>query len=254
MATLVGAEVEHGARCLLDAGVESPLLDAQLLMAHIIISSRLAVIAHPERVLSDSEHEQYTVAIDRRAERYPLAYIVGHREFYGIDIIVRPGVLIPRPETELLVEECIARLRGVEKPVIADIGVGSGAIAVAVAANICDAKVYGTEISLDALKVARVNIEKQGLSDKIELLNGDFAAPIAEAGLLCDAIVSNPPYIPSRDIDGLEPEVRLYEPILALDGGVDGLDAYRRLYPECFGVLKHPAVVHRLHSITLLAF
>ncbi|MCX6344696.1 MAG: peptide chain release factor N(5)-glutamine methyltransferase [Armatimonadetes bacterium] len=238
MAFFVGAEVEIGMRRLADAGVESPLLDAQLLMAHAINGSRLGVIAHPERAMSVSEYEQYVEAINKRADRCPLAYILGHREFYGIDMIVGSGVLIPRQETELLVDECIARLRGKQNCIIADIGVGSGAIAVALAANIGDAKVYGTEISADALKVAQANIEKHGLSDQIVLLTGDFALPIIEADLLCDAIVSNPPYIPSKDIESLEPEVKFYEPLLALDGGEDGLSAYRRLYPECFGILE----------------
>lgn len=243
MTARVGPEVEWAASRLAQAGVDSPMLDAQLLMAHTLCSSRLDVIAHPERVLSEAERAAFVESVERRAGRYPLAYLLGHREFYGLDIVVAPGVLIPRPETELLVDVCLKRLHGKENAQVADIGAGSGAIAVALASNLPGAKVYATEISPDALKVARTNLEKHQLAGRVELLAGDLLAPIARLGLKFDAIVSNPPYIPSDEIERLEPEVRDYEPRLALDGGPDGVDAYRWLLPESLGLLDEAGFV-----------
>lgn len=235
---MVGDEVRKAARRLADAGVDSPLLDAQLLMAMVLSSSRLGVIAHPERELSEEQLEEFRPLLDRRSSRHPLAYILGHREFYGIEFDVAPGVLVPRPETEVLVEECLKRLSGIPEPAIADIGAGSGAIAVALALNLPNARIYTTEISQSALKVARANVEKHDLSDRVTVLEGDLLEPLKPLGVLFDAIVSNPPYIPSGEIDSLQPEVSQFEPREALDGGPDGLDAYRRLLPDAIPLLN----------------
>ncbi|MEN6357640.1 MAG: peptide chain release factor N(5)-glutamine methyltransferase [Armatimonadota bacterium] len=222
------------------AGVDTPLLDSQLLMAKALGCTRLDVIAHPERELSDTEHNTFHNLIEKRASRYPLAYILGHKEFYGLEIEVSPGVLIPRPETETLVDFSVSHFRSsaFARLNIADIGTGSGAIAIAIAANIPGAILYATEISSDALKVARRNIENHQLSDRVILIEGDLVEPLKSLGVQFDAIVSNPPYIPSADIETLEPEVAVYEPRAALDGGSDGLDAYRDLLPNSLGLLK----------------
>ena len=208
-------------------------------MALALGCPRLQVISHPERNLSDAEHALFESMVDRRASRYPLAYIIGEKEFFGLTLSVSPAVLIPRPETEILVEECVKRLR--PDAVIADIGTGSGAIAVALGVGMPAAWIYATDSSEEALKVARANVEKHGLADRVCIVRGDLLEPLNEAGLEFDAIVSNPPYIPTGAIESLEPEVR-QEPFQALDGGTDGLDAYRRLFPQAARLAQMVAV------------
>ncbi|MCE5314695.1 MAG: peptide chain release factor N(5)-glutamine methyltransferase [Armatimonadota bacterium] len=229
-------ELIAAAQQLASAGIENPQLESQLMMAKALDCSRSDIIAHPERPLSDSERNAFHLMVDKRASRYPLAYILGKKEFYGLDIEVAPGVLIPRPETEILVETAISRLSG--RPMIADIGTGSGAIAVAIASNLPEAIVCATEISPEALKVARRNISNYQLSERVTLIEGDLLEPLTKFQDEFDAIISNPPYIPSAEIDSLEPEVSMHEPRCALDGGPDGLDVYRRLMPEALGLLK----------------
>ncbi len=229
----------------MQAGIETAILDAQLLMARVLRCSRLDVIAHPERSLTDLEQAEYNALVNKRISRYPLAYILGRKEFYGIEIEVRAGVLIPRPETEILVEECLRRLRNCvgngRLPVIADIGVGSGAIAIAIAINLPSIEVYATETSMAALEVARLNVEKHKLSRRVRLLEGNLCEPLRCMKGQFDAIVSNPPYIPTSEIGNLQPEVKLYEPMEALDGGADGLDVYRKLIPDAHELLKERA-------------
>jgi len=218
-----------------EAGVDTPLLDAQLLLAHVLHCSRLDLIAHPDRVLTEPEIAALDAMLNRRSAREPLAYILGRKEFFGLEIDVSPGVLVPRPETETLVEECIRRLR-IQSPAIVDIGTGSGAVAVALAVAIPSATVHATETSPAALEVARANVEKHNLTERVTLVLGDLVGPLA--GMSFDAIVSNPPYIPSGEIESLQPEIRLYEPVEALDGGSDGLDVYRRLIPASPALLR----------------
>ena len=242
----VESELSSAITRLREVGVESPQLDAQLMMAHALGCSRIDVIAHPERVLSAQALATFRAILDKRASRFPLAHILGVKEFFGLEFIVSPAVLIPRPETEILVEECLNRVG--DAPVIADIGTGSGAIAVALAVNIPNARVWATDSSEEALKVARANVEKHGVADRVSIVRGDLLEPLIaladgqghhvpaqQRGF--DAIVSNPPYIPSGVIESLEPEVRR-EPREALDGGIDGLDAYRRLFSQAVGLAK----------------
>ena len=235
----ISDELSSAVARLRESGVESPQLDAQLLMASALGLPRLQVIAHPERILSAAEETLFERMVERRATRYPLAYIIGEREFFGLTFVVSKAVLIPRPETEILVEECLKRLR--PNAVIADIGTGSGAIAVALGVGIPDARIYATDSSDDALKVAKANVENHGLADRVSIVRGDMLDPLIEMGLEVDAIVSNPPYIPTGAIETLEPEVR-QEPIQALDGGADGLDAYVKLFPEALALARMVAV------------
>ena len=232
--------LKHATLRLAESGVETPVLDAQLLLAHVLGCSRLDLIAHPDRVLAELKVDAFNAMLDRRSAREPLAYIVGHKEFFGLEIDVAPGVLVPRPETELLVEESIKRFSG-QSPMIADVGTGSGAVAVALAVSIPSAAVHATDTSPAALEVARANVEKHDLTERVKLVQGDLAEPLA--GMLFDAIVSNPPYIPSGEIESLQPEVRLYEPLEALDGGPDGLDVYRRLVPAARPLLREGGFV-----------
>jgi release factor glutamine methyltransferase len=224
----------QAARILRASGVDTPQLDAEILLAHTIGRTRLDVIAHPDTELSDSQHAAFRDVLERREQRCPLAYLTGHREFYGLDLDVTQGVLVPRPETEVLVEETIRRL-GNRPCRIADVGVGSGAIAVALAVNLPEALVFGTEISPQALEVAGRNVAKHQLTGRVALIEGDLLGPL---DITCDAIVSNPPYVPSGDIPDLQPEVADWEPRGALDGGPDGLDVIRRLLPTARGLLN----------------
>lgn len=225
----VSDELSSAISALRDAAVESPQLDAQLMLARALKCSRLDVLAHPERVLTAEECSSFHSMLDKRASRYPLAYILGEKEFFGLTLEVTPSVLIPRPETEILVEQIVARVPRDAR--IADVGTGSGAIAVALANSIPEARIWATDASEGALKVARANAEKHAVSERVITVSGDLLEPLIEAGQRLDAVVSNPPYIPSAVIGTLEPEVRC-EPVGALDGGVDGLDAYRRLFPQ----------------------
>ena len=234
--TCVEDALKSAAARLREAGVDNPLLDAQLLIARVLGCSRTDLIAHPERVLTADESSEYAAMVAKRAARCPLAYILGRREFCGLEITVSPGVLIPRLETEILVEECLKRVAP-DSPVIADIGTGSGAVAIALAAHIPSATLYATEISPRALEVARANIEKHDLSRRVRLVEGDLARPLEGLGVVFDAVVSNPPYIPTGEISALQPEISRHEPVEALDGGPDGLEAYRRLLPESIGLL-----------------
>lgn len=234
---MVADAVKSAAAILEKAGVETPRLDAEILLAFTLNCSRLDIIAHPERRISKDESRRYAALVEKRAFRCPLAYLVGCREFHGLQIRVSPDVLVPRPETELLVEQTIRRI-GPGPALIADVGTGSGAIAVALAANLPEAVVFGTDISAAALKVARLNVDNHHLAERVRLLEGDLAEPLAAAGLRFDAVVSNPPYIPGSEIAHLQPEVSRWEPRAALDGGPDGLDVIRRLLPGCLGLLK----------------
>lgn len=232
-------------------------------MAHALRCPRLEVISHPERLLTPSQEAAFQAMLTKRASRCPLSYIIGEKEFFGLSFVVSSDVLIPRPETEILVEECLRRVG--DGAVIADIGTGSGAIAVALAVNLPGANVYATDTSEQALKVAKVNAEKHGVADRVCTVRGDLLEALS-VGVVghavpeqrqerLDAIVSNPPYIPSGVIESLEPEVR-QEPIQALDGGPDGLEVYRRLVPQALGLAGLIAVeigVEQASPVTQIA-
>ncbi|SDE64606.1 peptide chain release factor N(5)-glutamine methyltransferase [Sporomusa acidovorans] len=207
-------------------GIANPRLDAEVLLSHIMAKDRLHLYTNFDQPLTAEELAAYRQAVKRRVMRMPVAYINGHKEFMGLDFVVNPAVLIPRPDTEILVEAALARLSGIPAPAIADLGTGSGAIIVSLLANITAAVGTAVDISAEALAVARENAGRLGVAERLTLLRGDMLVPLA--GKTFDALVANPPYIPDKDIAGLSPEVR-QEPRLALRGGSDGLDFYRRL-------------------------
>lgn len=208
---------------LRDAGCESPRLDAELLLADALASTRTALHLRPERELTRAESDRFAHALARRRAREPVAYILGTRAFRHIDLAVDPRVLVPRPETELLVEVALRLPRGAR---VADVGTGSGAVALALKHERPDLVVLATDASADALAVARANAATLGL--EVEIREGDLLTPLD--GVSLDAILSNPPYVPDRDRDGLEPELDR-EPPEALFAGPDGLDVLRRLVP-----------------------
>ena len=215
---------------LASSGVESPRLDAECLLAFLLGRDRLHLYAAAEERMPPPVFELYQALLGRRQAREPLAYLTRTKEFWSLSFAVTPAVLIPRPETETVVETVLARLNELQAPVIADIGTGSGAIAVAVAKTLPDSRLYATEISSRALDVARENAARHGVLERITFVHGDLVEPLLCLGLAhhCDLMVSNPPYVATRELAGLPAEVR-YEPLEALDGGSDGLDVHRRL-------------------------
>lgn len=234
MPRILGDALADAIPLLRASRVENPQLEAEVLLAHVLDRPRLDVIAHPELELSESQDREFQAMIRKSAERCPLAYLIGYREFYGLRIEVSEAVLVPRQETEVLVEEVVRRV-GPGRVRVADVGVGTGAIAVALAVSLPNAEVCGTDISVQALEVARRNVAKHQVSDRVELVEGDLVEPLQGR---FDAIVSNPPYIPSDEIAKLQPEVSRWEPRGALDGGPDGLDVIRRLLPAAKGLVK----------------
>lgn len=212
---------------LRNEGVESPRLDAELLLAHVLSTNRAAVLAWPEQVLTPKELTRYRALATRRAAREPLAYIVGHREFFDLDLVVDRRVLIPRPETEFLVEEALRIGRQGAGPVlIADVGAGSGAIAVTLAVHLPLAEVYALDGSAGALAVTEENARRHGVSERVHCLQGDLLDPLPQA---VDQVTANLPYVTTDEWQDLPPEIHDYEPRAALDGGPDGLVLIRRL-------------------------
>jgi release factor glutamine methyltransferase len=206
-------------------GIENARLEAEWLLCAATGLDRVGLYLNFDKPLNDDELASFRALIARRARREPLQHILGTQEFYGLEFEVSPDVLIPRHDTETLVAEALARCP--EAQSVLDIGTGSGCIAVALARNLHNAAVTAIDISPPALTVAHRNAGRNGVA--IEFLAGSLLEPVA--GRRFDLIVSNPPYIPTTDIDGLEPEVRDFDPRGALDGGADGLDVYRTLVP-----------------------
>ena len=221
-------------------GVDSARLQAELLLAHALKMPRMQLYLNFERVLAPADLDVLRGLVKRRGEREPLQQITGSTSFCGLEIAVDRHVLAPRPETELLAERGWQFLQGLVRqgqgpaggaPKAIEFGIGSGCLAIALAVHCPEARVYGVEISAEALDVARQNAARHGVSERLDLRLGDgFAGLPAE--LRAELIVSNPPYIPSGELGGLQPEVRDYEPRQALDGGPDGLVYYRRLAVE----------------------
>lgn len=206
----------------------SARLDAEVLLGHVLHLRRVDLYARPERLLTAEEDSAYRALLERRRRQEPVSYLLGQKEFFGLVLAVDHRVLIPRPETEVLVERALAAARARGRPdlVLADIGTGSGCIAVALACHLPQARVYATDISPQALEVAGENVRRHGLAERVLLLCGDLCAPLPEP---VDLLVSNPPY---TVWDDLPAGITAFEPRLALDGGSDGLEVYRRLLPQ----------------------
>ncbi|MCB9527059.1 MAG: peptide chain release factor N(5)-glutamine methyltransferase [Myxococcales bacterium] len=211
-----------------EKGIEQPRLDAELLIADALGVDRMRIYLDHHKPLHPDELTAVRERVRRRGRHEPVAYITGQKGFWSLDLAVDARVLVPRPDTERLVERAIERLKGRDAPRIVDVGCGSGAIALALAHERPDATVIGVDRSPDALDVSRANAAALGL-DRVEWRRGDLLAGLAGP---FDLVAANPPYIPSADIDALMPDVARYEPRAALDGGPDGLDLVRRLIPE----------------------
>ena len=208
-------------------GVDSPRLDAELLLAHVLDTNRAMVLAWPDRQLTPKQLTLYRNLVSRRAGREPLAYILSHREFFGLDLVVDPRVLVPRPETEVLVEEALRMAQQMERPLrVADVGAGSGAIAVALAFHLPEAAVYALDEAAGALEVTAANARRHRGSRRGHCLQGHLLSPLPEKVHL---ITANLPYVATGEWDALAPEIRSYEPRSALVGGDDGLELIRAL-------------------------
>jgi release factor glutamine methyltransferase len=192
-------------------------------------------MAHSDEIFPDAESSRYADLLERRHRGEPIQYITGETEFYGFPFRVTPDVLIPRPETELLVEKVFDLAACFRAPRIVDVGTGSGAISATLAHKLPHASITATDLSAPALAIARQNAERNGVSQRIRFLSADLLDPLAEERF--EIVVSNPPYVPTTDRPSLPVEVRDHEPALALFAGPDGLDAYRRLIPQAFACL-----------------
>ncbi len=226
-------------RALEAAGVEAPVHEARLLVEAGAGVSRLDIVTDPRREMSPAQTAGVDALTARRAAREPMAHILGRKQFWRLDLVVSADVLIPRPETELVVEAALEAIAPEAAARVVDLGVGSGAILLAILSERANAFGVGVDSSAGALTVARANAECAGLTDRAKFLGGDWWEGVEGR---FDVVVSNPPYIPTADIAGLAPEVARFEPRLALDGGTDGLDAYRAIF-EGLGARLSPGGV-----------
>lgn len=221
---------------LKDAGIDQPAIDARLMLEVAADVTRTEIVTDPYRMLTAEQWATLDDYLTRRARREPVSHIIGRKGFWKILLQVNKNVLTPRPETEVIVDEVLKAFPENMSFSMLDLGVGSGAILLAILAERPAARGLGVDVSDEALAVARENAASLDLNNRAALLRGDWTTGLGDEGF--DLVVSNPPYIASHVIETLEPEVRVHEPRLALDGGPDGLDAYRQLAPEVLRVLK----------------
>ena len=230
------AAVVHVRERLRDAGVEEAHLEADVLVRHVLGLERADLLARPETPLAPAQSAMLEGLLARRERREPLAYLLGRREFHGLDFRVTPAVMVPRPETETLVEEALAWARSRPAPVtVADVGTGSGCIVVTLAVRLRDVRFLATDVSTVALAVAEENARRHGVAGRVRLLSGHLLQPLPGP---VDLIVANLPYVPSGRLDSLQPEVRDHEPRGALDGGPDGTDLLRPLLRQAGAYLQ----------------
>jgi release factor glutamine methyltransferase len=212
------------------AGVETPVLDARLLVQHALGADWNQLFIGPDRNLTDDERSELGRLLDRRAAREPVSRILGHREFWSLDLLVGPDTLDPRPDTETIIDSALKLVPSRDLQVrVLDLGTGTGAILLALLTELPNATGLGVDRAPGAVATATENAQRLGLNGRARFRNGDWGKGLEER---FDLIVSNPPYIRRGDIAGLSPEVRDFDPVLALDGGPDGLDAYRELAPD----------------------
>jgi release factor glutamine methyltransferase len=223
-------------------GADSPRLDAEVLLAHALKCARVHLYTHYEDIVSEPDRARFRDLVKKRSEGEPVAYLVGKKEFFSLPLAVSRAVLIPRPDTETLVVEFLTRFKTREGVNAVDVGTGSGAIALACLGHHATARFAAIDLSREALAVARSNAEALKLSDRVTFHEGDLLAPVAHAGPF-DAILSNPPYIPTGAIADLDVGVRDFEPRQALDGGPDGLRVVARLIDEAAPLLAPRGVL-----------
>ncbi len=224
---------------LAEAAKVLPRLEIETLIMWALGCDRAFLYAHPEKELTTAQHEAFLQAIAQRQSGKPIQYITGHCEFRGLDFVVSPAVLIPRPETEHSVETVVELLKEKRQPAIVDVGTGSGCIALALASELPDAEMTALEISAEALAVARENASRLGLSARVKFLQSDLLGAVLpqHAGSF-DCVVSNPPYVGADESDKVQRQVKDFEPHIAVFSGKEGLDIFRRLIPQACDALK----------------
>ena len=221
--------------------MESPRASAEILLAHALHVNRIDLYLRYDQPLCSSELESFKVLIKRRAQREPVAYIVGTKEFWSMELTVTPDVLVPRPETESLVEAALGALGDDDHTAqgcILDLGTGCGAIALALASRMPQYLIFASDISEAAARIAKQNAKRHDLHGRLHLFVGDWLIPLQKNGRLFDLIISNPPYIPSGDIQELQPEISRYEPHVALNGDADGLSCLKKIIFDAHRFLK----------------
>ena len=236
---ILGEALQSATQTLLRKGIDDASAEAEILLGSVLGMSKTRLYTEPEKVLTSAEISQLWSLIQRRLNHEPTAYILGHCEFYGIDLLVDCHTFIPRPETELLVEQAVELAHCISRPgkgiTIADVGTGCGAIAVSLALALPQAKIYATDISVQALQVAETNCQRYAVGNQVELLHGNLLEPLFHP---VDMIVANLPYIKDCELKDLSPEIMDFEPTSALAGGLDGLDEIQRMLEQTPGKLS----------------
>jgi len=236
--------LQQAKQSLNHAGIETAALEARVLLCHVCELSEADVIAHPDRLIEERQAAGFFDLVARRSQRIPLAHLLGVREFWGLEFHVNAHTLIPRPETEFAVEIAATCARRIVKQTgqarILDMGTGSGCLLISILHEVKGASGIGIDIDTNAVELARKNAEKLGVGGRAQFKSMNWGDGLIET---FDIIVSNPPYIQSGDLEGLMPEVALYEPVCALDGGADGLDEYRKIIPQMHRLLNRQGVV-----------
>lgn len=253
----VGEALRWGVRLLAARGIESPRLDVEVLLAHLLQVERPQLLIRRDECLTPAQIEAFTDLMRRRAQHEPVAYLIGQRPFYDVTLQVTPDVLIPRHATEHLVDEALAWAAGRGGALrLVDVGTGSGALALTLARRLPEAQVWAVDISLPALRVARENLRRHGLQERVCLVQGDLLAPL---GAAFDLVVANLPYIDADRMPALEPNVGRYEPHLALNGGEGGIEIIARLVPQLPTRLARPGLAllemdpHQIAPVQALA-
>lgn len=230
-------------RDITNAGVSNSGLDSLILLSHTLSFSKEQIIFNPDFELNSKQEEDFLKLVTRRVAREPISHIIGKREFFGADFLVNSDVLDPRPDSETLIELVLQKLSNNNLNLkILEIGVGSGCLIITLLGFAKAAQGTAVDISKKALEIAAKNAQTHEVASRLKLINGDLFSALNQ-GEKFDLIISNPPYIPSHDIEKLEPEVKNHEPLLALDGGVDGLDFYRRIAAEARNFLKENGAI-----------
>lgn len=237
------AALTEAIKQLEEARQGSPRMNAEVLLMFVLGCDRAYLYAHPERELTDDERERYEDTVERRAQGYPSQYITGHQEFWGLDFIVNPSVLIPRPETEHLVETVLALTARMNfagahgHPKLIDVGTGSGAIALALAKELPNAEVHACDYSPEALEVARINAARLELDSRVRFAHSDVLASVSRNASF-DFVISNPPYVALNEADKVQDVVKKFEPRMAVFAGEHGLDIINRLIPQADEALR----------------
>ena len=232
----VAALLGSASRRLAEAGIDSADLDAELLLRFVLGWDRARVVSSALKPVPGDAEARFEALVAERAKRRPLQHLTGTQAFWHHEFLVTPAVLIPRPETELIVEESLRRVRGTHQPVVVDVGTGSGCIALSLAAELRDAEIHAIDISPAALAVARENARRLGLAERVSFHEGDLLAPVAHEEGRFDLVACNPPYVDPAD--ELPPEVRDHDPAVALFPPGDSLSVYARLAPQALRALK----------------